>query len=146
MNTKLKYLLSIGLLLILCFLLYKSCLSEKLGSKKEFPDNTLQGHSEISAGFLRLKIWDNDAEDGDTIKVYLDGKLIKDNLGILNMPVVVELKNLKTGEHILGVEAVDEGMSSPATATLCIYNEVEKKEFEMNATKEKPASWKITVK
>ena len=64
------------IVILLCILFcWKQC------RKSEIMDNfTLQGKTEIPAGFIRLKVWDNDAEDGDTINVYFDGKLMEENL------------------------------------------------------------------
>jgi len=127
--------------LVCILLLLKRC--QKTEEKISFD---LQGETTISAGFIRMKVWDNETEDGDTVNVYFDGKLMKENAAILNMPFVIELGNLGKGEHILGVKAVSEGMSEPATASLSLYNDSEEKEFEMNATIRKPASWKINIK
>lgn len=139
-----KKILSVIILIIilLCALFYwKQC------PKTENMENfALQGETEISSGFIRMKVWDNEAEDGDTISVYFDGKLLEKNLGILNKPFVIELGKISKGEHLFGVKAINEGTTSPASASMSIYNESEEKEFAMDATKEQPASWKIIVK
>lgn len=143
MKNKRKTILVIifAILLIGLFFFVKQC-----RKTSETENYVLQGETTISSGFIRMKVWDNNTEDGDTINVYFDGKLLKENAAILNMPFVIELGNISKGEHLLGVKAISEGMSSPATASLSLYNGSEEKEFEMNATVKQPASWKINVK
>lgn len=111
----------------------------------QLPEFTLQGETKISSGNIKIKVWDNNTEDDDTINVYFDGKLLKENVAIFNKPFVIELGNLSKGEYLLGVEAISEGIYSPASASLSLYNESEEQEFEMNATIKKTASWKINI-
>ncbi len=106
---------------------------------------TPQGTTIIKQGDIQLKIWDNNTEDGDSVKVYLDGKLIKDTLAILYEPLQLNFGKLSKGEHLLGVVAINEGIMSPASASMSISNQTENKEFEMNATKDSAASWKIII-
>lgn len=55
-----------------------------------------------------MKVYDHDAEDGDSIQVYFHNKMIADSLGILNTPVIYSLSNLKKGEYYIGVKAMNE--------------------------------------
>ena len=93
-----------------------------------------------------MKIWDNNTEDGDTVKVYLDKKLIKDSVALLYEPSELNLGKLSTGEHLLEVAAINEGSNSPASATISFGNDVDKKNYEMNATIDSAAAWKLIVK
>jgi hypothetical protein len=116
-------------------------------TKKEKKLNySLQGTTTINFGEIKLKIWDNNTEDGDSVKVYLDNKLIRDSIALLYEPLQLNFGKLSKGAHLLGVEAINEGSSSPASATIGLTNGTEKIEFEMNATKDSAASWKIFIK
>lgn len=125
---------------IICFFLLR-----KKEQKILLPAFTLQGETRIGTGDLQLKVWDNNAEDGDTVSIYLDGKLIKDSLGILNEPVVLKVGNLPKGDHLLGIKAINEGSVSPASASMGISNGKEETQFEMNAWVDSAASWKIII-
>ena len=107
---------------------------------------TQQGQTEIHAGKIVMKVWDHDAEDGDTVQVFFEGKIIADSLAILNTPVEYKLGELSAGEYLLGVNAISEGMTSPASAHISLNDGKVEKEFNMDALIDSAASWKIIVK
>ena len=107
---------------------------------------TQQGQTEIQAGNIIMKVWDNDAEDGDSIQVYFKGNMIADSLAILNTPIEYKLGNLSAGEYFIGVKAISEGMFSPASAYVSLSDGKNKKEFSMDAWIDSASSWKIIVK
>lgn len=110
------------------------------------PAASLQGSTAIDYGEISMNIWDNEAEDGDTVKVFLDGKLMKDSVELFNNPIALNFGKLKKGTHQLIVAAISEGINSPATATIGLSNGTEPKEFVMNATKDSAAAWTIIIK
>ncbi len=105
----------------------------------------LQGQTILQAGEVGMKIWDNNTEDGDTVAVYLNGKLIADSVAILYQPRILPLGKLTTGEHILGVKAINMGMVAPASASISLTDEKGTHEFVMDAWIDSAASWKIIV-
>ncbi len=107
---------------------------------------TEQGQTEISAGNITMKVWDNNTEDGDTIKVYFNGEIIADTLGILNTAIEYKLGRLLAGEYWIGVKAISEGMMGPASATISLSDSKVVKEFVMDAFIDSAASWKVIVK
>ena len=116
-------------------------------TKEEKQENfTQQGETEINAGNIIMKVWDHEAEDGDTIQVYFTGKMIADTLGILNAPAEYKLGKLSAGEYWIGVKAINEGSTSPASAYISLSDGTVEKEFSMDAWKDSAASWKIIVK
>ena len=116
-------------------------------TKEEKQENfTQQGETEINAGNIIMKVWDHEAEDGDTIQVYFTGKMIADTLGILNAPAEYKLGKLSAGEYWIGVKAINEGTTSPASAYISLSDGTVEKEFSMDAWKDSAASWKIIVK
>ncbi len=143
MNNKKRITFAILLLLLITVVVYFFCCNKK--EKQVLQTFTLQGTTTINQGDIKLKIWDNSAEDGDSVKVYLDNKLLRDTLGLLNEPLQLNFGKLSKGEHLLGVVAINEGSTSPASASMSLSNETEKKAFEMDATKDSAASWKIII-
>ena len=106
---------------------------------------TIQGETTLPAGDIIMKVWDNEAEDGDTVTVYFDGKLIKENLAILNTPDTFAIGHLKKGVYLLEVKAISEGSSAPATTTVSLTDGSTEREFAMEAYKDSAAAWKVIV-
>lgn len=142
MNNKKRILLLLLLLLIAAGVWY--FYPQKKIVKQE--DFTEQGQTEISAGNITMKVWDNEAEDGDTIQVFFKEKMIADTLAILNNPVEYKLGTLSAGEYWIGVKAINEGANSPASASVSLSDGKIEKEFIMDAWIDSAASWKVIVK
>jgi hypothetical protein len=142
MSNKKRILLLLLLLLIAAAVWY--FYPQKKMVKQE--DFTEQGQIEISAGNITMKVWDNEAEDGDTIQVFFKGKMIADTLAILNNPVEYKLGTLSAGEYWIGVKAINEGTNSPASASVSLNDGTVEKEFIMDAWVDSAASWKVIVK
>lgn len=142
MNKKKRIIIIVVLMLIAALAIYFLCCTKKAAGIKY----NLQGTTTLNYGDIKFTIWDNNTEDGDSVKVYLDDKIIRDTIGLLYEPLTLNFGKLAKGEHLLGVVAINEGTTSPASATIGLSNETEKNEFEMNATKDSAASWKIIIK
>jgi len=138
-----KFLLMILLLALIAIAVYYF---SKKNNKINSLDFTQQGQTELSAGTIVMKVWDHEAEDGDSIQVFFEGKMIADSLGILNTPVEYKLGKLSAGEYLLGVKAINEGMVSPASPTISLNDGKTEKEFSMEAWMDSAASWKIILK
>jgi len=138
-----KFLLAILLLALIAIAVYYF---SKNNNKINSLDFTQQGQTELNAGTIVMKVWDNDAEDGDSIQVFFEGKMIADSLAILNNPVEYKLGKLSAGEYWLGVKAINEGMVSPASATISLKDGKTEKEFSMDAWIDSAASWKVILK
>ena len=143
MQNKRKYLVAILVLIVIAFLAYYFYPKSKSYNQATF---TQQGQTELSAGNITMKVWDHDAEDGDSVQVFFEGKMIADSLGILNDPIAYKLGDLSAGEYWLGVKAINEGMFSPASAHISLSDGKLEKEFSMDAWKDSAASWKIIIK
>lgn len=109
------------------------------------PNFTLQGETVLSEGEFEMKIWDNNTEDGDTVAVYFNNKKLVDTLGILYEPVKIKLGKLKKGTYLLGVSAINEGVTAPASCSVSLFDGKEEKEFTMDAWVDSAASWKVIV-
>ena len=144
MQKRNKYLLLLVLITMIAFLGYKFFpKSKRVNSFSNFKQ---QGQTELSAGNIVMKVWDHDAEDGDSIQVFFDGNMIADSLGILSNAVEYRLGKLSPGEYFLGVKAISEGMASPASAHISLYDGKTEKEFTMDAWIDSAASWKVILK
>lgn len=143
MQNKNKYLLIILLIALLAILAYYFSPKNKKINSLDF---TQQGQTEINAGTIVMKVWDHDAEDGDSVQVFFEGKMIADSLGILNTPVEYKLGKLSAGEYWIGVKAINEGSTSPASAYISLSDGKTEKEFSMDALIDSAASWKVIVK
>jgi hypothetical protein len=143
MNKKKSGIIILLLLLIITVLVYFFC-CKKINVEEQI-SFTLQGTTTINQGDIKLTIWDNNTEDGDSVKVYLDNKLIRDTLALLYEPLQLNFGKLSKGEHLLGVVAISEGTTSPASAAMSLSNKDGKNDFEMYATKDSAASWKIII-
>jgi hypothetical protein len=138
-----KFLLMILLLALIAIAVYYF---SKKNKKINSLDFTQQGQTELSAGTIVMKVWDHDAEDGDSIQVFFEGKMIADSLAILNNPVEYKLGKLSSGEYLIGVKAINEGMASPASAHISLNDGKIQKEFSMDAWIDSAASWKVILK
>jgi hypothetical protein len=142
MNKKIIVILSIIFIILIGFLFKCKVSKPQLTA---IPNVEAQGSTYIKKGDISIKIWDNNTEDGDSVRVSLDGVLLKDSLALLYEPVILKVGLLDIGEHNFVVEAINEGSSSPATATISISNEKESHELVMDASIGTPALWKIHV-
>lgn len=144
MHPKNKILIAaIALLLILVLLFFLKFCNKKTTLQINY---VLQGSTTLDYGNIKMKIWDNNTEDGDSVKVYIDNELVRDSIALAYQPLELNFGKLSKGEHQLGVVAINEGTTSPASATIGLSNESANNEFEMNATKDSAASWKIIIK
>lgn len=93
-----------------------------------------------------MRVWDNEAEDGDTIVLYFNNKLVADSVAILNSPDTFRVGAVQRGEYLLVVKAISEGMNAPASATVSLSDGKEEKEFVMDAYIDSAAAWKVIVR
>jgi len=140
-----KYLLIILLIIILSAVGYYFFTKNK---KADFKNFTLQGQTELNAGKIGMKVWDYSAEDGDSIQVYFDGKLIADSLAIFNdPPSEYKLGRLSAGEHWIGVKAINEGTMGAASPHVRISNGRDSFDIDIEAWIDSiPSSWKVILK
>lgn len=139
-----KYLLIILLLILFAAVGYYFFTKDKKADLKNFK---LQGQTEINAGTIVMKVWDYSAEDGDTIRVFFDGKLIADSLPLLYEPVKYKLGKLSGGEHWIGISSINDGMMGAASPHINLSNGRDSFELDIEAWKDSTAgSWKVIVK
>ncbi len=146
-----------GLLLLLLLLIAAAVWYFYPAQKKEKKITfTQQGQTEIKTGDIVMEVWDHDAEDGDSIQVFFNGKMLGDSLAILNAHVAYPLGKLSPGEYWIGVKAINEGSTSPASAYIRLINKTDPARYPVNAENlvelsmdawiDSAASWKLIVK
>ena len=84
--------------------------------------------------------------DFEIPKKYGLKQTIADTLGILNNPAEYKVGTLSAGEYWIGVKAINEGTTSPASASVSLGDDKVEKEFIMAAWVDSAASWKVIVK
>lgn len=100
----------------------------------------------VLKGDPEISIWDYNSVDGDTINFYFDGKLIYENLGLGDTPVIYKTKKLSKGEHWIGIKAISEGTNAPATPHVSISSGNEKFDFDIDSWKDSASgSWVLQV-
>lgn len=135
-------------ILLLLLLLIVIIVAIILFLKKKQPAEhfTLQGQTEISAGKISLKVWDDNTEDGDSVIVFFNGKIVKDSLAIKYEPEIIQLGDIKPGKYEIGIKAINEGITSPATAAIAVSNGKTEETFSMYATMDSATAWILIVK
>jgi len=75
-----------------------------------------------SQSFFTIRLWDNAAEDGDIVSVYLNGNWIIENHTLLNAGTNFNFSTsfLNPGANDLVVFALNEGSSGPNTVSIAI--------------------------
>ena len=82
---------------------------------KDLKDVTVDRHEDT------ITFWDHGSEDGDIININLNGQVLKKNLRLTKKKQFFKVQ-LSSGSNRFEVVAVNEGTSSPNTATVEISN------------------------
>ena len=92
----------------------------KIDSIKSIMDTTkiIDTIPSLAKGNLQLMLWDWDVEDRDTVSVFLNNKLIVENLRLRKKPFLINEKGLKYGENYLLVVAMNTDKGSNTVALM----------------------------
>jgi hypothetical protein len=80
---------------------------------------------------LTVSIWDNAAEDGDIITIIVNGDIVAENVTIYNSPKSFTFNILPSAKNYIRFYAVNEGTSSPNTASGSINDGVSTQSFNV---------------
>ncbi len=108
-------------------------------------DIEVKENIKVKARTLKLKIWDNQIEDGDVISVYLNDKKIISNLYLTNKPKEFEIELPPGREHLITVFAEDFGKAEPNTARVVISDGTKEYVIDLVAERKKQQSIKIIL-
>lgn len=81
------------------------------------PPTTSSGTITVKKTELTVSIWDNAAEDGDIITIIVNGEIVADNITIYNTPKNYTFFIDPIIKNYISFYAVNEGTSSPNTAS-----------------------------
>ncbi len=83
------------------------------------PSGMAIGMCTVNQAQITIKVFDHGSEDDDHIAVKLNKKFVTKDMAILNQPTAKQI-TLKKGVNYINIKALNEGNSSPNTATLVI--------------------------
>lgn len=70
---------------------------------------------------VRIEVRDFGLEDGDRIKIYLNGEVVQESVTLKNRFYFINI-NLKEGFNTISIKALNQGYAGPNTAALEIYD------------------------
>jgi hypothetical protein len=77
------------------------------------------GAVNVSSEVVILKAWDHSSEDGDRVRIELNGAVVRGDLTLYNAPEEIEL-SLKKGINMVVITALNEGTNPPNTASFTV--------------------------
>ncbi|MHA8067569.1 hypothetical protein V7S76_12925 [Aquirufa sp. ROCK2-A2] len=86
--------------------------------KNKFSDTTFV----VPPGNYKLVFFDSNRQDGDKIKLSLNGRDLEESLEVLNAKQEVVLKNMRYGKNIIDFEALSNGKYGICTAEVYLVN------------------------
>ncbi len=95
--------------------------AEKVGLIKTMSDQFL-GEHRVDTKFVNIICRDHGAPDGDRVRIYIDGYIVKPNLLLTSSYKRVEV-NLIEGKNVIDIEALNQGESGPNTAEFIVYDD-----------------------
>ncbi|WP_299521633.1 hypothetical protein [Winogradskyella sp.] len=93
---------------------------------------------------IKIKVWDRDVEDNDSINIYLNSKVLDSNLGLSNEGKFFDIE-LQLGENIIEIEALNIGTNPPNTSAVGIFADQKQYIIKLSASKGERDSLKIIL-
>jgi hypothetical protein len=93
---------------------------------------------------IKVRVWDNQYEDGDVISLYLNEKKVISNIRLTTKPQEFQL-SLEGKENLLTVYAEDFGIAEPNTASVEVDDGKNKQTMVLKAAKGFQESVKVVV-
>jgi hypothetical protein len=94
---------------------------EKGGVIKTMSDQFL-GEHRVDTKFVNIVCRDHEYPDGDRVRIYINGYIVKQNLVLQSSYRRVEV-NLAEGKNTIEIEALNQGESGPNTAEFVVYDD-----------------------
>lgn len=101
-----------------------------------------QKEIKLSKPVVKIKVWDNNQEDGDLVNLYLNGRLLRSGIEVSRKGEVFELE-LSSGLNLIEVEAINEGRVSPNTSAISVFTENDQHDIMLRARKGEKDALKI---
>ncbi|RMZ50538.1 hypothetical protein EB822_07965 [Flavobacteriaceae bacterium PRS1] len=100
----------------------KQKFSEGQKNVSKFARDHYLGEIKTTSKYIRIKCRDHEYVDGDRIRLFLNKAIIHPNITLTGSFYIIDVE-LSEGLNTLEFEALNEGLSSPNTAELKIYDE-----------------------
>ncbi|HET6989775.1 MAG TPA: hypothetical protein VFJ43_00560, partial [Bacteroidia bacterium] len=107
------------------------------GRKIEVQNTVIAKHNTI-----KVKVWDRDEIDGDSITLILNGKIIREHIALKRRKQTFRL-HLQAGENFLVMNAENLGTIPPNTAAVEVRDGRKKKRMELSSDKGKSGAIEI---
>ncbi len=95
---------------------------------------------------LAFSVYDWYVEDHDTINLFLNGRLIKENLELNKRVISWSMDKLPAGDNLLKIESVNNGTVGPASPTIEINDGVKTLWFKTSVYKGSPKTFHLILK
>jgi len=133
------------LLLILATSISTGCKKDKNKVQTQLPSNyTNQGTITVKSKNISVCVYDNSAEDGDIIDLFVNGNALISNYEILNTERCFDV-TLEDGNNWIGINVDNEGTNPPASATVKIDDGISIQEFIIDGEVDKPGGYIIKL-
>ncbi len=100
----------------------KQKFSEGQNNNSKFGRDHYLGDIKTTSKYIRIKCRDHEYVDGDRIRLFLNKAIIHPNITLTGSFYTIDIE-LSEGFNTIEFEALNEGLSSPNTAELKIYDE-----------------------
>lgn len=100
----------------------KQKFSEGQRDLSKFERDHYLGDINTSSKYVRIKCRDHEYVDGDRIKLFLNKAVVHPNITLAGSYYIIDIE-LNEGLNTIEFEALNEGLSSPNTAELKVYDE-----------------------
>ncbi len=101
-----------------------------------------KNHLKLSEQFIKIKVWDHSAIDGDTVSIRLNNDLILVRHLLKRKKKVIHLR-IAEGEHLLTLMAHNQGTSGENTCAVIIKHGRRKDQFIFQTNQKRHESMKI---
>ncbi|WP_412984632.1 hypothetical protein [Pontimicrobium sp. IMCC45349] len=103
----------------------KQKFSENQKDVSKYSRDYYLGDIKTKSRYLRIMCRDHEYEDGDRVKLILNGAVIHPNIALRNSGYIIDIE-INDGFNTIEFVALNEGSSSPNTAELKVYDENER--------------------
>lgn len=95
--------------------------SEDKKAKEEFGEDQYLGDFKTKGDFVELYCRDYQYVDGDKVRVYVNGKMVKSSITLMAnyTPILIDLES---GFNTVEIEALNQGSSGPNTAAFKVFD------------------------
>ncbi len=104
------------------------------------------GKIDVKSTQISVSLWDNAAEDGDIITIIVNGKIVSNNVEIFTAPKTFTFTIDPSQKNYISFYAVNEGTSSPNTASGTVNDGVSNQSFNLGMSQGESYSLDLVYK